>query len=116
MVDEHFDPCADLSWSVIAGGVGTGNSLRQGVVFFHQGVPISEPAPLMQERVVAVTPVGDNSVEVSYEVLEGPRAAGHTVPGSATFTLTPEGTLAISNNTLPMSANEAGLQVDVGEL
>ncbi|SES22690.1 LppP/LprE family lipoprotein [Corynebacterium cystitidis] len=113
ITQDAFDPCAPLSWSVIAGGVGPGNSLRQGVVFFHQGRPISQPAPLMQEQVTAVTPHEDGSVEVSYQVLDGPRAAGNTLPGSARFALTGEGTLENVDNTLPLVANEAGIQLDV---
>lgn len=113
VIDDNFDPCAELSWSVIAGGVGTGGSQRQGVVFFHKGQPIVEPAPLMQEEVTAVTPVSSDVVEVSYAVLEGPRVAAQTVPGAATFSLNAEGTLSIVNNSLPPSADEAGIQLDL---
>ncbi|WKD56909.1 hypothetical protein CAPI_01675 [Corynebacterium capitovis DSM 44611] len=116
VTDDHFNPCADLSWSVVAGGVGTGNSLREGVVFFHRGSPISEPAPLMEERVTAVTRRGNDAVTVSYEILEDPRAAGQTTPGLATFTLTAQGSLVVSENTLPHSANAAGIQLDVSQL
>ncbi|WP_257162167.1 LppP/LprE family lipoprotein [Corynebacterium cystitidis] len=116
ITQDAFDPCAPLSWSVIAGGVGPGNSLRQGVVFFHQGRPISQPAPLMQEQVTAVTPHEDGSVEVSYQVLDGPRAAANTLPSSARFALNGEGTLEIVDNTLPLVANEAGIQLDVSGL
>ncbi|MCX7543741.1 LppP/LprE family lipoprotein [Corynebacterium sp. P5848] len=116
ITEDHFDPCAPLSWAVLAGGVGTGNSQRQGVVFFRAGRTIADPAPLMEEKVIGVTPLGTDSVKVSYGVLDGPRAAGHSLPGSAVFTLTPEGSLLISENTLPSTADEAGLQLDVRNL
>lgn len=116
IIDDHFDACADLSWSVVAGSVGTGSSQRQGVVFFKQGKPISEPAPLMQEAVSAVTPVDESTVTVSYEILEGPRVTAQTTPGSATFGLDQDGSLVIVENMLPLSANEAGIQLDLSDL
>ncbi|GAB3944060.1 hypothetical protein GCM10028828_12610 [Corynebacterium tapiri] len=116
VVDEHFLPCADLSWSVIAGGSGSGNSQRQGVVFFHQGRPINSPPPLMQERVLDVQQIDETSVKVSYEILDGPRAAGNTVPGSVIFALDPDDSLKIVENSLPAVANEAGIQLDVSGL
>ncbi|MGP5558482.1 LppP/LprE family lipoprotein [Corynebacterium flavescens] len=114
--EDHFDPCAPLSWSVIAGGVGSGNSLREGVVFFIDGEPVNSPMPLMEEKVLSVTPLGDASARVTYSILTGPRAAEETVQGSATFTADPAGGLAISDNSLPAVANEAGIQVDVSTL
>lgn len=116
VISDHFAAEAPLSWSVIGGGVGNGNSLREGVVFFHYGQPINEPQPLMQEHVVSVELLDESTAKVSYDILNGPRAAGITIPGAATFKLNPQGTLDIIENTLPAVANEAGLQVDVSGL
>lgn len=116
ITEDHYDSCAELSWSVIAGGVGTGGFLRQGVVFFHRGDPITNPAPLMQEKVDRVTAVDHASVRVDYQVLDGPRVAQNTIPGSATFTVNEGGSLSISDNILPPQADEAGIQVDVSTL
>lgn len=113
IIDDHFDACAELSWSVIAGGVGPGNSQRQGVVFFTHGTPVTAPAPLLQEEIVAVEQLNSTTVKVSYEVLVGPRAAATTIPGTATFQIAGEGQLAVVENLLPNEANEAGIQVDV---
>lgn len=116
VIDDHFDPCAELSWSVIAGGVGPGNSQRQGVVFFTHGTPVTAPAPLLQEEIVAVERLTSTTVKVSYEILVGPRAAATTIPGTATFQVAGEGQLAVVENLLPNEANEAGIQVDVSGL
>ena len=116
IIDDHFDSCAPLSYSVIGSGVGTGNSLREGVVFFHYGVPINDPYPLMQKRVTDVVTDMETTATVSYDILIGPRAAGNTTPGSATFVLDGNDRLSITNNTLPIEANEAGIQLDVSPI
>ena len=40
------------------------SSVSEGVVFFHKGDPITNPAPLMQEKVDRVTAVDHASVRV----------------------------------------------------
>lgn len=82
VIQSHFDPCAPLSWDVLAGSLGTqdqpgatAGSQRETVVFFSYG-KLLEQQPALIARVDAVTPTGEDTVAASYYVDVGPRAAG----------------------------------------
>lgn len=113
VVEDHYDPCRSLSWSVIAGDSGNGNSMRQGVVFFIDGVAVNDPRPMLQERIESVEAIGQHSALVTYAVAVGPRAAGEITPGTATFAVWGDKQLAVVDNNLPVEANQAGAQVDL---
>ncbi len=81
-MQSHFDPCAALSWDVLAGTLGTqdqpgatASSSRETVVFFSYG-KVLEQAPTLTARVDAVAVTGDKNVATSHYVAKGPRAAG----------------------------------------
>ena len=116
IMDDHFDPCAPLSWSIVGANSATGSSIRQGVVFFTEGQIVTEPLPLFQEAISTVVAQDPRTATVTYEVVDGPRAAGKTTTHSATFQVEEPGKLKVVKNDLPPRANEAGVQLRTDQL
>lgn len=109
IVNDKFDACATLSYNVID-GIADGRS-GQGVVFFINGRPVSEPQPLVENKIVSVTMLDDSSAEVDYQISHN----GRSSRGYAIFEVDGS-TLDIPERNLGEDANAAGFQLDVSGL
>ncbi|WP_080793403.1 LppP/LprE family lipoprotein [Corynebacterium pacaense] len=90
--DNGYDSCADLSYVVIEGSngsgqgpAGTGSSMAEAVVLFHNGELITNPAPFEMREVTAVSRSGDGDIDVVFGHAGGATAEGVTEHYRFTF-------------------------------
>ena len=82
-IDNQFDPCAELSWALLGGGLGdiqgpagTGSSIAQSIVFFHEDQMITDPAPGVLGDVMGIERVSDSEVLVTIGIPGATTAKG----------------------------------------
>lgn len=83
--ENGYDSCAELSYLVLNGSNadseglgGTGGSIADAVVLFHQGSMITNPAPFQMKTVEEVTRTTDDEIEILYGHAGGATAEGVT--------------------------------------
>lgn len=96
--ENGYDSCAELSYVVLngsngnaAGSAGTGSSIADAVVLFHQGEMITNPAPFEMKTVEEVSRISDAEIKVHYGHAGGATAAGVTEEHTFSFSYGGEG-------------------------
>lgn len=87
-VDDHFDPCAELSWVTFVGSNNQGSAVLTALVLFHYGQALPDQKPFEFDEITAER-LSDGEVLVTYghagaESWKGPSArypVSYTVQG-----------------------------------
>lgn len=102
-IENHYDPCAPVSWIIFRGGLGdadhpaqTGASMTNGIAFYVHGEPIDEMTLFTQVESVTANP--DGSVDFTWG--ERTRSTAEGITAYYTATIEPrDGTM------VPLSGN-----------
>lgn len=63
--EDHFDPCAELSYLLLSGSLEGGDKMES-LIFFHAGQLITQPAPFLSTPVEQVEKLDDHTLQVSH--------------------------------------------------
>ena len=108
-IENHYDPCAPLSWIIFRGGLGdaerpahTGASMTDGVAFYVHGEPVDDMT--LFTRVESVTTNPDGAVEFIWGERTRSTAEGITAHFTATIEPRDGSMVPVSGNGSEFSA------------
>ena len=108
-IENHYDPCAPLSWIIFRGGLGdaehpaqTGASMTDGIAFYVHGEPVDDMT--LFTRVESVTTTPDGAVEFIWGERTRSTAEGITAHFTATIEPRDGSMVPVSGNGSEFSA------------